>query len=76
MRRTRGYLHLKDHGIGKAGEWNFPALSEEVVDFEKIFDSVKDYSGPISVEIEFDGKERELEVINEAVKKLYDFLKN
>ncbi len=71
-----GYLHLKDHGTGKAGEWNFPALGEGVVDFDKIFDSIKDYSGPISVEIEFDGKERKLETINEAVRKSYEFLKS
>ncbi len=70
-----GYLHLKDHGSGKKEDWNFPALGEGVVDFEKIFDSVKGYSGPISVEIEFDGKEHSLEEINEAVKKSYDFLK-
>ena len=70
-----GYLHLKDHGTGEKGEWNFPALGEGVVDFEKIFDSVKEYSGPISVEIEFDGKEHELEEIDEAVKKSYGFLK-
>ncbi len=71
-----GYLHLKDHGTGKKGEWNFPALGEGIVDFEKIFDYLKSYTGPISVEIEFDGEEKELETINEAVKKSYNFLKS
>jgi len=36
---------------------------------------LKDYTGPISVEIEFDGRERILDVINGAVKKSYSFLK-
>jgi len=70
-----GYIHLKDHGTGKFGEWNFPALGDGVVDFDRIFDSLKEYEGPMSVEIEFDGEERELEVINNAVKKSYGFLK-
>jgi len=69
-----GYVHLKDHGSGKHKDWNFPALGEGVVDFDKIFDALQDFDGPGSVEIEFDGKERALEEINEAVKKSYDFL--
>ena len=70
-----GYVHLKDHGSGKFKEWNFPALGDGVLDFDKIFDLLKEFDGPGSVEIEFDGKERSLEEINEAVKKSYDFLK-
>lgn len=70
-----GYVHLKDHGSGKFKEWNFPALGDGVIDFDKIFDLLKEFDGPGSVEIEFDGKERSLEEINEAVKKSYDFLK-
>lgn len=70
-----GYVHLKDNGSGKAKDWNFPALGEGIIDFEKIFELLKEFDGPGSVEIEFDGKERSLEEINEAVKKSYDFLK-
>lgn len=69
------YLHLKEHGSGKKGDWNFPALGDGVVDFETIFEKIKDYTGPIDVEIEFDGKEHSLEEINAAVAKSYDFLK-
>jgi len=69
------YLHLKDNGSGKKGDWNFPALGEGILDFDTIFEKIKDYSGPIDVEIEFDGKEHSLEEINAAVAKSYDFLK-
>jgi sugar phosphate isomerase/epimerase len=70
-----GFVHLKDHGTGKLQEWNFPALGEGIIDFKKVFTLIKNYAGPISVEIEFDGKKRSLEEINKAVKKSYDFLK-
>ena len=70
-----GYIHLKDNGSGKAKDWNFPALGDGVLDFEKIFELLKYFDGPGSVEVEFDGKERTLEEINEAVKKSFDFLK-
>ncbi|MBN1298513.1 MAG: sugar phosphate isomerase/epimerase [Actinobacteria bacterium] len=70
-----GYIHLKDNGSGKFKDWDFPALGDGVMDFEKIFEILKNFDGPGSVEIEFDGKERTLEEINEAVKKSYDFLK-
>lgn len=70
-----GYIHLKDNGSGKANDWNFPALGDGILDFKKIFKELEAFDGPGSVEIEFDGKERSLEEINEAVKKSFDFLK-
>ncbi len=70
------YLHLKDNGSGKKEDWNFPALGEGVLDFDTIFKKIKDYKGPIDVEIEFDGKEHSLDEINDAVAISYDFLKN
>lgn len=70
-----GYIHLKDHGSGKYKEWNLPALGEGVTDFDKIFEMLKKFDGPASVEIEFDGKERSLDEINKAVKTSYIFLK-
>jgi len=70
-----GFMHLKDRG-GKIKEWNFPPLGDGNIDFEIIFDLIKDYKGPISVEIEFDGKEHSLEETNKAVKKSYNFLKS
>ena len=68
-----GFMHIKEVG-GELKEWNFPALGDGKVDFDKIRELIKDYTGPISVEIEFDGKERLLQEINTAVKKSYDFL--
>ncbi|MGM0366491.1 MAG: sugar phosphate isomerase/epimerase family protein [Actinomycetota bacterium] len=69
-----GFLHLKERAGGPK-EWNFPAPGEGNLDFDRIFSLVKDYSGPISVEIEFDGSEKPLEEIDAAVKKAYNFLK-
>jgi L-ribulose-5-phosphate 3-epimerase len=50
-------VHLKDK-VGGKGEWNFPAVSEGHVDFAKILDILRNggYSGPLSVEIEFQGE--------------------
>jgi sugar phosphate isomerase/epimerase len=67
------FVHLKDVG-DKLREWNFPPLGKGTLDFEKIREMIKEYSGPISVEIEFDGKERSLKEINNAVKESYKFL--
>jgi len=68
------FLHLKENG-GGLKEWNFPALGDGNNNFKKIFKVLRNYDGPISVEIEFDGKERTLEQINEAVSRSYLFLK-
>jgi L-ribulose-5-phosphate 3-epimerase len=70
-----GFIHLKDSG-GKYKGWDFPALGEGSIDFEKLFNSIKQYDGPICVEIEFDGKKYPLEYINQSAKKSFDFLKN
>lgn len=67
------FMHIKDVG-GELGEWNFPALGDGKVDFQKIARLIDEYTGPISVEIEFDGKERTLDEINNAVKKSHQFL--
>ncbi len=71
------HLHLKDK-IGGKRVWNFPALGEGEIDFKVIFDALekKGFSGPMGVEIEFDGTGKEtLEEVNQAVKTSYEFLK-
>lgn len=60
LRVTAPYLvhvHLKDK-IGGKKEWNFPAIGEGEVDFAAIFALLEEigYSGPLSVEIEFQGE--------------------
>jgi L-ribulose-5-phosphate 3-epimerase len=69
-----GFIHLKDSS-GKYKDWDFPPIGEGDVDFNKIFNLIKDYKGPISVEIEFDGQVQPLEKINDALKKSMDYLK-
>ena len=69
-----GYVHLKEKRGGYK-VWDFPALGEGDIDFIKLMDLLKDYNTPFSVEIEFDGKDRTLDEINNAVKKSYQFLK-
>lgn len=68
-----GYVHLKDKRGGYK-VWDFPALGEGEIKFNPILEVLRDYDGPIAVEIEFDGKERPLAEINGAVKKSYKFL--
>lgn len=72
-----GHVHLKDKA-GAQAEWNFPALGKGKIDFEALFEILKenDNNSPFSIEIEFeeDGPS-DLEEVNQAVKDSYDFLK-
>ncbi|MFP4563336.1 MAG: sugar phosphate isomerase/epimerase family protein [Spirochaetia bacterium] len=68
------FLHIKENG-GGLKEWNFPALGEGNNDFDFIFKKLEEYTGPISVEIEFDGSDKSLDEINKAVRTSYLFLK-
>ena len=68
------FMHLKDK-VGGPGVYNFPALGDGEIDFKKIFYLIKDYEGPLSIEIELPGEKHTLVEINEAHKKSYDFLK-
>ena len=49
-------VHLKDHRGGK-GNWDFPAPGDGTVDFAAVLGILESggYTGPISVEIEFQG---------------------
>ena len=51
------HVHLKDARGGK-GNWDFPAIGQGHVDFERVLAILRDagYSGPYSVEIEFTGE--------------------
>jgi L-ribulose-5-phosphate 3-epimerase len=51
------HVHLKDTTGGK-GNWNFPACGDGVVDFARVLAILRDggYTGPCSVEIEFEGE--------------------
>lgn len=70
------FIHLKDK-LGLYNEWNFPAIGDGDLDFERIFATLReaDYNGPISVEIEFTpAGPASLEEVNESVKKSYSYL--
>jgi sugar phosphate isomerase/epimerase len=51
------HVHLKDTTGGK-GNWNFPGAGDGHVDFGRVLSILRDagYSGPYSVEIEFEGE--------------------
>jgi sugar phosphate isomerase/epimerase len=70
-----GFMHLKER-TDNPKEWDFPALGDGKLDFTRIFKLIRDYSGPISVEVEFDEKGRDLQQTDAAVKKSYEFLRN
>ena len=67
------FMHLKDKS-GEQKEWNFPALGEGEINFKKIFKLIKDYNGPISIEVELTQKDHTIEEVNTALKKSYNFL--
>jgi L-ribulose-5-phosphate 3-epimerase len=73
-----GHVHLKD-ARGGQGSWDFPAIGEGHVDFEKVLSVLRDagYDGPYSVEIEFTGTVPwpPLEDVNEAMRVSYENLK-
>jgi len=68
-----GFIHLKDSS-GKYKDWDFPPIGDGKVDFKKIFEAIKDYKGPISLEIEFDGKVQPIKKISNGLKKSKEFL--
>ena len=70
------HVHLKDTTGGK-GNWNFPAIGDGHVDFGRVIEILRNagYTGPISVEIEFQGEPwPSLEDVNAAMKRSYDHL--
>jgi L-ribulose-5-phosphate 3-epimerase len=68
------HVHLKEARGGK-GNWDFPAIGEGHVDFERVLAILRDvdYQGPYSVEIEFTGTTPwpPLEDVNEAMRTSY-----
>jgi L-ribulose-5-phosphate 3-epimerase len=70
------HVHLKDTTGGK-GNWDFPAIGDGHVDFARVIEVLRDagYTGPLSVEIEFDGQAwPPLDEVNAAMKRSYDHL--
>jgi sugar phosphate isomerase/epimerase len=61
-----GRVHLKD-SMGKPKDYNFPALGGGTIDFKKIFLKLKNFKGPVSVEVELDGRNKSLKQINTAI---------
>jgi sugar phosphate isomerase/epimerase len=70
------HVHLKETTGGK-GNWNFPAIGDGVVDFDRVLEILRDagYRGPYSVEIEFQGEPwPPLADVNEAMRRSHDHL--
>jgi len=71
------HVHLKDTTGGK-GNWNFPAIGEGSVDFARVLEILRDagYTGPYSVEIEFQGEPwPALDEVNAAMRRSYEHLR-
>jgi sugar phosphate isomerase/epimerase len=72
------HVHLKDKAGGNQ-EWNFPAVGEGYVDFGGVLRILEEegYTGPFSVEIEFQGEPwPPLEEVNRSMKVSYNHLKS
>jgi L-ribulose-5-phosphate 3-epimerase len=70
------HVHLKDTTGGK-GNWNFPAIGDGHVDFGRVLSILREagYSGPYSVEIEFEGEPwPSLDDVNAAMRRSYEHL--
>jgi sugar phosphate isomerase/epimerase len=70
------HVHLKDTTGGK-GNWNFPAIGDGSVDFERVLSILRaaGYSGPYSVEIEFRGEPwPPLAEVDAAMRRSYEHL--
>jgi sugar phosphate isomerase/epimerase len=71
------HVHLKDK-LGGKQVWNFPGLGQGDIDFNRIFDTLKQagYNGPFSVEIELTHEtERNGELIDKAFEDSLVYLK-
>ncbi|GAB4527149.1 MAG: hypothetical protein Kow0063_02170 [Anaerolineae bacterium] len=72
------HVHLKDTGGGKR-DWNFPAIGEGRLDFGAILRLLEEegYTGPFSVEIEFQGEPwPPLSEVHRSMKVSYQHLKS
>lgn len=72
------HVHLKDTGGGER-DWNFPAISEGRLDFGAILKLLDEeaYTGPFSVEIEFQGEPwPPLSEVDRSMKVSYEHLKS
>lgn len=69
-----GIIHLKDSS-GKYKDWDFPAIGKGNINFNKIFNILNNYKGPISIELEFDGQAQPLKIVNDALKDSMNYLK-
>jgi L-ribulose-5-phosphate 3-epimerase len=70
------HVHLKDTTGGK-GNWNFPAIGDGTVDFARVLEILREagYSGPYSVELEFQGEPwPALDEVNAAMRRSYKHL--
>jgi L-ribulose-5-phosphate 3-epimerase len=70
------HVHLKDTTGGK-GNWNFPAIGDGHVDFGRVLETLRGagYSGPYSVEIEFQGEPwPSLDDVNAAMRRSREHL--
>ncbi|MCO6452191.1 MAG: sugar phosphate isomerase/epimerase [Caldilineales bacterium] len=70
------HVHLKDKA-GEVREWNFPGVGEGYVNFAKVLSILDDvgFSGPLSVEIEFQGEPwPPLAEVDRAMKVSYETL--
>jgi len=70
------HVHLKETTGGK-GNWNFPAIGAGTVDFGRVLAILEQagYSGPYSVEIEFEGEPwPALDDVNDAMRRSYEHL--
>jgi L-ribulose-5-phosphate 3-epimerase len=70
------HVHLKDH-VGEKGNWDFPAIGDGEVNFDRIFERLDEvgYEGPCSVELEFQGEPwPPLSEVDRATKRSYEFL--
>ncbi len=71
------YLHLKDKA-GARNAWDFPALGQGYVNFDAIFQKLRQAgnNAPFSVEIEFTQEgPKDLAQVNEAVRQSAEYLK-
>src|SRR2546421_171995 len=74
--RELAHVHLKDTTGGK-GNWNFPGVGDGHVDFGRVLSILRGagYSGPYSVEIEFEGEPwPSLDDVNAAMRRSREHL--
>jgi L-ribulose-5-phosphate 3-epimerase len=78
LKNVEGYLahfHIKDKASMTMETWDFPAIGDGIIDWDRIFAELdrQGYTGPASFECELDGHPENAEIVDDIIVRSYQF---